>query len=160
MIRPPPVRRNSRRGFTLLETLVALAIVGLAVAAVLQVLGASARSAERARTTTEALFVAEDLMEEMVSLDESELRARAGDSGELSERRTPLARLRPGVSHLSGPAPQTRYSYAVNVTPERDDPGVYRVDVEVGWREPRPGRLELTTLRRFAQEQAVQEQEL
>jgi type II secretion system protein I len=137
-------------GFTLLEVLVAVAILGLGVTSVLELIGASARAAARTRAMTGALFVAEELMEEMASLSESELRARGREAGDYAERAARLA----GRSRLLGvrsPAEEgPRYAYDLEVTPDGVDPGLYRLDVSVAWPDPGGGRVELTTLRRFA----------
>ena len=51
-------------GFTLIEALVALAILGVALAAVLRAYGAGFRSAERAEMQTHALLLAESRLAE------------------------------------------------------------------------------------------------
>lgn len=147
--------RRAGRGFTLLETLVALAILGLGVTAVLELIGASSRAAARTQATTEAVFVAQDIMEELETLNEADLRDRRGEAGlyaDLERRRT---RMRAPRLALAESPVATRYTYALNVDPEPVQPGLYRVDVEVRW--PGGGRLELTTLRRFRPPEANQE---
>ncbi|HEY6158229.1 MAG TPA: type II secretion system protein [Gemmatimonadales bacterium] len=52
--------RPDRRGFTLLEAVVALTILGLAGVAALEALGAEVRGAERARTASTAAALAQD----------------------------------------------------------------------------------------------------
>jgi len=54
------VFRSVRRGFSLLEALVALTIVGLAAVAVLRAYGGEIRSAERARWTITAAALAQE----------------------------------------------------------------------------------------------------
>lgn len=56
------MRRDA--GFTLIEALVALAILGVALAAVLRAYGAGFRSAERAEAATHALLLAESKLAE------------------------------------------------------------------------------------------------
>ena len=51
-------------GFTLIEALVALAVLGVVLAAVLRAYGAGFRSAERAETRTQALLIAESRLAE------------------------------------------------------------------------------------------------
>jgi len=55
-----------RRGFTLIEVLVALAVVGLALGAALSVTGSSIRSHEHARLNTLASWVAMELRAELL----------------------------------------------------------------------------------------------
>lgn len=142
------------RGFTLLETLVAMAILGLAITSVLQLMGASSRTAARTQAMTEAVFAAEQLMEEMATLDETRLRAASGETGDFAQReqrRAGGSRQRRASADLWGRG--RRYSYALRVTPEPVEPGLYRVDVEVEWPNPSRGRVALTTLRRFGEEE-------
>ncbi len=55
----------SARGLTLLETMVALVILGVVVASYLEVLGGALRVAHDARTWSQAVAYAEDGMEEL-----------------------------------------------------------------------------------------------
>jgi general secretion pathway protein I len=150
-MRRRPVRRGSR-GFTLLEVLVALAILSVGIASVLRLMASSARAATRAQGMTQALFVAEELMEELSTLNESELQARSGESGDVADHeRRLMARRERGPSALERPTEPGRYAYAVQVAPDPNEPGLYRVNLDVT--DPQAGgtRIELTTLRRFAQ---------
>ncbi len=144
------------RGFTLLEVLVALAIMGLGIASVLRLMGTSARAATRTQAMTQALFVAEELMEELSTVNESELRARGGESGDYADHeRRAMQRREHGPSALETRPPPGRYTYAVEVTPDPNEPGLYRVNLDVTWPEASGTRIELTTLRRFAQLEAM-----
>jgi prepilin-type N-terminal cleavage/methylation domain-containing protein len=58
----------TRRGFTLLETMVALVILGLVVVGFFQMFGVSVRTAKNVETWTEAIWYAEAGME-MAKLD-------------------------------------------------------------------------------------------
>ncbi|MBA2563949.1 MAG: prepilin-type N-terminal cleavage/methylation domain-containing protein [Gemmatimonadetes bacterium] len=140
------------RGFTLLETLVAVAILGLGITSVLQLIGAAAANGSRAQVTTEALFAAEDLMEDLASLDESELRKRDRHQGSYDE--TLRTGPRAGLVRREAQGGYPAFAYLLNVTGEHAEPGLYRVDVQVSWTNPRPGSIELTTLRRFAPAEA------
>jgi prepilin-type N-terminal cleavage/methylation domain-containing protein len=151
-----------RRGFTLLETLVAVAILGLGITSILQLVGASARAASRVQVTTGALFAAEELMEESLSLDKTRLLALSGERGRYAARLERLASSGSGShSGIRGqdPAaiPPDAYAYALRVTPERSEPEVYQITVKVSWEQPTPGEFELTTLRRFARLDAEME---
>ena len=57
--------RRSARGFTLLETLVALAIVAIALTSALRAMGATAQSAGELRDRTLALCVAQNRLAEL-----------------------------------------------------------------------------------------------
>lgn len=71
-----------RDGLTLLETMVALVILGLVVLGYLQVFGASARAAENARTWSRAVTYAETGMElAKLDLDEALRRGRESLEG-------------------------------------------------------------------------------
>ena len=145
--------RVRRGGFTLLETLVALAILGLGVTSMLQLMGTSSRNAARASATTTAVFAAEELMEELSTLGESELRQRSGEAGDWAARARASESRRLRLSRERG-AGAVAYTYAVRVAPVRSEVGLYRVDVAVAWPDPGRGRVELTTLHRFARETA------
>jgi prepilin-type N-terminal cleavage/methylation domain-containing protein len=54
------MRRRDRRGFTILEAVIALAIVGLAGVAALEALGGELRAAERAGAVSTAAALAQD----------------------------------------------------------------------------------------------------
>lgn len=141
----------TRRGFTLLEVLVALAILGLAVASVLELLGTSARNAARAQSTTRGLLVAEGLMEELLTLTEDELRDRDRQSG---ERIVPDSREGAGL-RTSGRERPVTYRWDVRVTGDRSESSMYRVELAVRWEEPASGVVELATLRRFPGAEAI-----
>jgi prepilin-type N-terminal cleavage/methylation domain-containing protein len=55
----------TRRGFTLLETMVALVILGVAVAGYLELFGGSTRLAATSHTWSQALGYAEEALEEI-----------------------------------------------------------------------------------------------
>lgn len=54
------MRRRDRRGFTILEAVIALAIVGLAGVAALEALGGELRAADRAGSVSTAAALAQD----------------------------------------------------------------------------------------------------
>jgi type II secretion system protein I len=145
-------RWASRHGFTLLEVLVALAILGVSIASVLRLMGVSARAATRTEAVTRALFVAEELMEELSTLNEAELRARSGVTGDYADlERRLIQRRERGVSSQEAIPPTGRYTYAVAVAADPNEPGLYRVQLDVSWPEARGASIELSTLRRFQQ---------
>lgn len=62
-----PEPRKSERGFTLLEVLVATAVMGIAVAGVLSGLAASARNAARLTAYDRATLLAKSKMDELIA---------------------------------------------------------------------------------------------
>ena len=62
-----------RRGFTLLEAIVALTILGLAGVSTMEALGGEVRSAERARLATTATALAENRLATLALLPRAEL---------------------------------------------------------------------------------------
>ncbi len=69
------MRRLDRRGFTLLEALIAVVIVGLAGVAALETVGAELRTAARARHAHHAAALAEYRLETLRVLSPAELRS-------------------------------------------------------------------------------------
>lgn len=65
--------RLDRRGFTLLEAVVALAILGLAGVATLEALGGEVRGADRARTASTAAALAQDRLATLSLLPRADL---------------------------------------------------------------------------------------
>ena len=63
----PPARSSSRRAFTLLEIILALAILAGALAALGEVMRAASRNAAQSRDETEAHIVAASIMDELLS---------------------------------------------------------------------------------------------
>ena len=73
--------RRGEAGFTLIEALVALAILGVALAAVLRAYGAGFRSAERAEMQTHALLLAESRLAEAATTLREPGERRGSDGG-------------------------------------------------------------------------------
>jgi prepilin-type N-terminal cleavage/methylation domain-containing protein len=73
------MRTNGRRGLTLLETMVALVILGLVVTASFQLYGSALRSAAGAREWTTATAYAEEGME-LAKLDPAGMVARGRET--------------------------------------------------------------------------------
>jgi prepilin-type N-terminal cleavage/methylation domain-containing protein len=134
----PPLSRGRREknfGFTLIEVLVALAIVGLALATISGVFSSGLVAHEAASDTEQALAVAEERL------------ALAGAD----------ATLRPGIDKgiFAG-----RFAWQTTISPyqegggakpinqQKDEPRLYRIAVSVLWRDGHRSReLALSTLR-------------
>ena len=115
----------NRRGFSLLETLVALAILGSAVVVVLQTFSSAAGAARRSEAYTRGLALAEVQMEDLLSVGRQRLLALDG-------------------AVRTFPTPDDRYFYAVSVVPV---PGrsLLSVHLRVTWEDAGGGRLDLVT---------------
>jgi type II secretion system protein I len=109
-----PSRGDS--GFTLLESVVALSIVGVVAIAVLASLGAEMRAAARAREALPAAALAESRLEALRLLPSEALRS-----------------LPDSVRQGRFPAPLESYSWSTTVAPVPAEPGLYGVEVLVEW---------------------------
>lgn len=117
----------NRHGFTLLEAVVALAVVSLAAVAALTTLSAELRSAHLARQVAEATALAEQRMELVRMLPAESLRMLpdSARSGRMS-------------------APFGGYSWHVTVAGVPGERDLYRASVEVQWEED--GRFKLSSV--------------
>ena len=102
------------QGFTLLEAVVALAIVSLAVTASLAAVGAELQAASKGRTALEATALAEERLAALVLADGAELEALP-DS--LAEGRFPK--------------PFDAYRWSASARPVPNEIGVYELTVVV-----------------------------
>jgi prepilin-type N-terminal cleavage/methylation domain-containing protein len=110
------LRRRPDAGFSLLEAVVALAIVGVAAVAGLGSLGAELRAAERAQRTLEASALAGHHLTRIRVLPPTAL--------------TPLPdSLREGRF----PPPMNEYAWRAHVRPVRGEADLFDVAVEVVW---------------------------
>lgn len=128
---------DAARGFSLLEVVVATALLGLGLVAIMQVLAVSRRGQEAARGTMQALLAADRVI--------TEFSLAAG--------------LTPGTFQ----GQQGAYAYRVTVTPQFEvaNPNTpkrllcYLVQVKLSWREgDRPKTLELATMRTVTTEKS------
>lgn len=131
-----PKRRSAASGFSLIEVLVALTIVGLGLAAAAGMLGVGMRGHDTARDVAAASAFAEDLIAQTGITD----------------------RLQAGETHGSFAG---RFEWARSITPYNDRPSdtdrvlnsdtvppLYRVTVAVAWEDGRRRqRITLSTLR-------------
>jgi general secretion pathway protein I len=124
---PSPAPYAGRdRGFTLLEVLVALAILGLAVVAAIQLFAGGLRLLKLAGEHQQATLLADGKARELTSIVEGE---ESGTEGEFTWHRSVRATEIPPELTLTGPA-----SYRV-----------YAVTVQVRWGDRRS--VEVATLR-------------
>lgn len=107
---------GSRDGFTLLEAVVALAVVSLAAVAALTALSADLRTAHRARQTAEVTALAERRME-LVRM------TPAGD----------LQMLPDSARYGQMPEPFAGYSWEVKVAEVPGERELYRASVHIRW---------------------------
>lgn len=115
--RAAPCSASRRRdGFTLVESLIALTIVGLAAVSAVAAFGTELRTAERAQRGLEAAALAEERLA-MLELLPSHALARLPDS--LSR-----GRLAP---------PFDEYDVSASIRPSNDARDLYDVDVNVAW---------------------------
>lgn len=109
-------RLGVRRGITLLEAVVAIAIVGMTSVAALEAAGGEMRTAERARRAIEVEALASSRLEFMDLLTDRELQA-----------------LPDSVEKGKFAAPLDEYSWTTTSAPVSEQPGVYDVRVNVAW---------------------------
>jgi type II secretory pathway pseudopilin PulG len=110
------VRRADRRGITLFETVVALAIVGMTAVSALAAVGAELRAAERARRTLEAEALATHRVDLLDLLPDDDLLV-----------------LPDSVEDGRFDAPLDDYRWHATSAPLDTEPGVYDVSVRVSW---------------------------
>jgi type II secretory pathway pseudopilin PulG len=116
-----------RRGVTLFEAVAAMAIVGMTAIGALEAAGAQMRAAERARRAVEAASLAQQRLDWLEFLSETQLRA-----------------LPDTVKEGVFPEPLDEYSWETEAEPYPTQAGVYRVAVRVYW-ERRAQNFELKT---------------
>ena len=113
---PTRNRFGARRGITLLEAVVAIAIVGMTSVAALEAAGGEMRTAERARRAIEVEALASSRLEFMDLLNDRELQS-----------------LPDSVEKGKFTAPLDDYSWTTTSTPVSEQAGVYDVRVSVAW---------------------------
>ncbi len=116
---------SNRNGFTLLEAVVALAILAVTGVAALSALGAELRAAGRSNHALEAAALAQDRL--------ARLRLLSGEELE------PLA---DSLRHGDFAAPFEAYAWRASASGVSDEPGLFDVSVVVSWAD---GLYELKT---------------
>jgi len=110
------IGRASRKGISLLEAVVAIAIVGITSVSALEAVGGDMRTAERARRAIVVEALAGSRLEFMDLLTDRELQA-----------------LPDSVESGKFPAPLDEYSWKTTSGSVSDQPGVYAVRVTIDW---------------------------
>jgi len=103
-----------RRGFTLLEAVVALAVLGLAGVAALEAMGGQLRAAERAKSATTAAALAQDRLATVALLLRSELDP-----------------VRDSIARGTFQPPFAQYRWRISIRPVLGEVDLYDVMVEV-----------------------------
>jgi type II secretory pathway pseudopilin PulG len=117
--------RGNRPGVTLFEAVAAMAIVGMVSLGALEAAGSQMRAAERARRAVEAASLAQQRLDWLDFLNETQLRA-----------------LPDTVKEGKFDAPLDEYSWETEAKPYATQAGVYEVAVRVYW-EKRENHFEL-----------------
>lgn len=109
-------RSNMRRGFSLLEAVAAIAIVGMTSVAALEAVGGDMRTAERSKRAIEAEALATSRLQFLDLLTDRELQS-----------------LPDSVSSGKFAPPLDEYTWKTTSAPVADQAGVYDVRVTVTW---------------------------
>jgi type II secretory pathway pseudopilin PulG len=108
--------RADRRGISLIEAVVAVAIVGMTAISALESVGGGMRTAERSKRAIEAEALATSRLEFMALMTDQELRA-----------------LPDSVEKGKFPAPLDEYTWTTTSSSYSDQAGVYDVRVTITW---------------------------
>jgi len=109
-------RGRARRGITLMEAVVAIAIVGMTAVSALEAVGGDMRVAERAKRAIEVEALATSRLEVMNLLTDQELQS-----------------LPDSIQDGKFTAPLDEYAYKATSAPVSDQAGLYTVHVTVSW---------------------------
>jgi general secretion pathway protein I len=130
------------RGFTLLEVLLAFALLSLAMGLLLGMLSNGLRQVSEAERESEASLHAQSLLDALGTLEPLK---PGHDAGTFGDKRYRWTR---DIREIQDPAPVAAPTAATPTTPLVGGPQVLRVALEVRWGEDDPRRrLQLVTLR-------------
>src|ERR1700754_778686 len=108
--------RRTRRGVSLLEAVVAIAVVGMTAVSALESVGAGMRAAEKSRRAIEAEALATSRLEFMDFMSDKQLQS-----------------LPDSVQSGKWVAPLDEYSWKTTAAPLNDQAGVFDVRITVAW---------------------------
>jgi type II secretory pathway pseudopilin PulG len=114
--RTPHAARRTRAGFSLLEAVAAVAIVGLTAVGALESVGGNMRTAEKAKRAAEAEALATSRLDFMDLLNDRELQA-----------------LPDTVEKGTFAAPLNQYTWKTTSTPVSEQAGVYDIRITIEW---------------------------
>jgi type IV pilus modification protein PilV len=143
--------KGSREGMTLLEVMIALAILAVGLLAMLAMQVSAMRSGKYGRHTTEAAQLARDQMEYLHRLDWSD--AAIQPTGWTVDFMGSGAAEVVQVASAGGPQQEMTYNVAYRVTNDALDANLRLVDVRVTWTEMNapagapPRRYAMSTIR-------------
>lgn len=123
---PARGKRRGRRGVTVFEAAAAMAMVGLVAIGALEAVAANMRAAERSRRAIVAASLAEQRMDWLDFLNETQLRS-----------------LPDSVKEGRFDAPLDTYRWTTETAPVTTTPGVYDVRIRVTW--PDSGAFDVRT---------------
>lgn len=129
------MRKNS--GFTLLEVMIAVAVLGISLVITMQLFGGALRSASLSRRYTEAVFLARHKLEELSLDDRLQAGGQAGDFADESA----------AFSWQAEVSPYTTSSPTLTNEEAKARPQVLQIKLTVSWEEQNITRhVELVTL--------------
>ena len=133
---------NNRRGFTLIEILVAVTILAIAMSSLYRVFGGTLYTIKSAEGYAHATVLAEQMMNEILYENESFAPETSNGRFEANERFTWESVIEEYVAPIGRAEEDTVYSNSIG------DIVTYKVSVKVGWMEgQKENMLELATLK-------------
>jgi len=112
---------SAKQGFTLMEVLVALAVLSLGLVLVLQIISASLQAEGLSNFLTKATFLAQEKLAEQFMSDYSELKDASGDFGETH----------PGFNWETK-ITSINLSHPENLDPDEDE--LRKIELNISWK--------------------------
>lgn len=107
---------KSKEGFTLLEVMVALTILGIGFVVIFQLFSMGLNSMERSENYTKAVIYAKEKLNEMIAMPEPQEGIKEGSSGKDNEFSWKAAALRYDTASFAKEPPFTIYQLTADVT--------------------------------------------
>lgn len=133
------VRRRQERGFSLLEVMIALSILGFGMLAASVGQLSAIKNSRQSRSQTVSMYLAEQQMEAFHSMSGADVLAAIGDPSYPNDPNNPLDP-DPGDDEV------VQYNRRWFIQADTPEPGVISIRVEVDWVDPL-GFTRTTTLR-------------